>query len=46
MKNFGYGRIAALVVKAQVPAGATSGTIEVTTPSGTLKSNTALQVIL
>jgi len=32
-------------IKAQVPTGATSGTITVTTPSGTLKSNVAFQVL-
>ena len=32
-------------IKAQVPTGATTGTIEVTTPSGTLSSNVAFQVI-
>jgi hypothetical protein len=32
-------------IKAEVPAGATSGTIEVTTPSGTLASNVAFQVV-
>jgi uncharacterized repeat protein (TIGR03803 family) len=32
-------------IKATVPAGATTGTIEVTTPSGTLSSNVAFQVL-
>jgi uncharacterized repeat protein (TIGR03803 family) len=32
-------------LKAQVPAGATTGTIQVTTPSGTLDSNAAFQVL-
>jgi hypothetical protein len=32
-------------LKAQVPSGATAGTIEVTTPSGTLSSNVAFQVL-
>lgn len=32
-------------IRAQVPAGATTGTIEVTTSSGTLKSNVAFQVL-
>jgi len=31
-------------IKTQVPAGATSGTVEVTTPAGTLKSNIAFRV--
>jgi uncharacterized repeat protein (TIGR03803 family) len=31
-------------LKAEVPAGATTGTIQVTTPSGTLNSNVAFQV--
>lgn len=33
------------VIKATVPAGATSGTIQVTTPSGTLNSNVAFQIL-
>lgn len=33
------------LIKAQVPAGATTGTIVVTTPSGTLNSNVAFQVV-
>jgi uncharacterized repeat protein (TIGR03803 family) len=32
-------------IKADVPTGATTGTIEVTTPSGTLNSNVAFQVL-
>jgi uncharacterized repeat protein (TIGR03803 family) len=32
-------------IKAEVPSGATSGTIQVTTPSGTLSSNVAFQVL-
>jgi uncharacterized repeat protein (TIGR03803 family) len=32
-------------IKATVPAGATSGTIQVTTPSGTLNSNVTFQVL-
>jgi uncharacterized protein (TIGR03437 family) len=32
-------------IEAKVPSGATSGTIEVTTPSGTLNSNVAFQVL-
>lgn len=32
-------------LKAQVPTGATTGTIEVTTPTGTLNSNVAFQVL-
>lgn len=32
-------------IRAQVPSGATTGAIEVTTPSGTLSSNVAFQVI-
>lgn len=32
-------------LKAQVPAGATTGTIQVTTPSGVLSSNVAFQVL-
>jgi hypothetical protein len=32
-------------IRATVPEGATSGTIEVTTPSGTLNSNVAFQVL-
>lgn len=33
------------LIKATVPTGATTGTIEVTTPSGTLSSNMAFQVL-
>ncbi|HTW60002.1 MAG TPA: choice-of-anchor tandem repeat GloVer-containing protein [Terriglobales bacterium] len=33
------------LIKAAVPSGATAGTIEVTTPSGTLSSNVAFQVL-
>ena len=33
------------LIKATVPAGATTGTIEVTTPSGTLSSNVAFQIV-
>lgn len=33
------------LIKATVPTGATTGTIEVTTPSGTLNSNVAFQVL-
>jgi uncharacterized protein (TIGR03437 family) len=36
--------ISATRIIAAVPAGATSGTIEVTTPSGTLSSNPQFQV--
>jgi uncharacterized protein (TIGR03437 family) len=32
-------------IRAQVPDGATTGAIEVTTPNGTLKSNVAFQVV-
>ena len=32
-------------LKAQVPSGATTGTIQVTTPSGTLNSNLAFQIL-
>jgi uncharacterized protein (TIGR03437 family) len=32
-------------LKAQVPTGATTGAIEVTTPSGTLNSNVVFQVL-
>jgi len=32
-------------IKATVPGGAATGTIEVTTPSGTLNSNVAFQVL-
>jgi uncharacterized repeat protein (TIGR03803 family) len=36
--------ISSTLIKAAVPTGATTGTIEVTTPSGTLSSNVAFQV--
>jgi uncharacterized repeat protein (TIGR03803 family) len=39
-----FGVISDSLIKAQVPAGATSGTIQVTTPAGTLSSNVAFQV--
>ena len=32
-------------IRARVPSGATTGTIQITTPSGTLKSNVAFQVL-
>lgn len=32
-------------IKAKVPTGATTGTIQVTTPTGTLSSNTAFQIL-
>jgi uncharacterized protein (TIGR03437 family) len=32
-------------IKATVPSGATTGTIEVTTPTGTLSSNVAFRVL-
>jgi uncharacterized repeat protein (TIGR03803 family) len=37
--------ISPYLLKAEVPTGATTGTIEVTTPSGTLNSNIAFQVL-
>jgi uncharacterized repeat protein (TIGR03803 family) len=37
--------VSSTFIEATVPSGATTGTIEVTTPSGTLKSNVAFQVI-
>jgi uncharacterized repeat protein (TIGR03803 family) len=37
--------ISGTLIEARVPAGATSGTIEVTTPGGTLKSNEVFQVL-
>jgi len=37
--------ISSTLLKAQVPSGATTGTIEVTTPSGTLDSNIAFHVV-
>ena len=37
--------ISSTFIKAQVPTGATTGTIEVTTPSGTLNSNTSFHVL-
>jgi hypothetical protein len=33
------------LIKATVPAGATTGTIEVTTPGGVLASNVAFQIL-
>jgi uncharacterized repeat protein (TIGR03803 family) len=36
--------VSSTYIKATVPSGATTGTIEVTTPSGTLSSNVAFQV--
>ena len=37
--------ISGTLIEARVPAGATSGTIEVTTPGGTLNSNEVFQVL-
>jgi hypothetical protein len=37
--------ISKTVIKATVPTGATTGTIEVTTPSGTLSSNVAFRIL-
>jgi uncharacterized protein (TIGR03437 family) len=37
--------VSGTVIKATVPAGATTGTIQVTTPSGTLNSNVAFVVL-
>ena len=37
--------VSSTLIKATVPTGATTGTIDVTTPSGTLKSNVAFQVL-
>jgi uncharacterized protein (TIGR03437 family) len=37
--------VSATFIKAEVPTGATTGTIVVTTPSGTLSSNVAFQVL-
>ncbi len=37
--------VSSTFIQATVPNGATTGTIEVTTPSGTLKSNVAFQVL-
>jgi uncharacterized repeat protein (TIGR03803 family) len=37
--------VSSTFIEATLPSGATTGTIEVTTPSGTLKSNVAFQVI-
>ncbi len=39
-----FGVIGPTLIKAQVPAGATSGTIQVTTPNGTLSSNVSFQI--
>ena len=40
-----FGVISDSLIKVQIPAGATSGTIQVTTPSGTLSSNVNFQVL-
>lgn len=37
--------VSSTLIKATVPTGATTGTVEVITPSGTLKSNVAFQVL-
>jgi len=37
--------ISSTYIQAEVPSGATSGTIEVTTPGGALKSNVRFQII-
>lgn len=37
--------VSSSLIQATVPSGATTGTIEVTTPNGTLKSNVAFQVL-
>jgi len=37
--------ISSTLIKAQVPAGATSGTIEVTTPNATLSGNASFQIV-
>ena len=37
--------VSSTYIKAELPTGATTGAIEVTTPSGTLKSNVAFQVL-
>lgn len=39
-----FGVISPSLIKAQVPAGATNGIIQVTTPTGTLNSNVSFQV--
>jgi len=41
----GFKVVSSTFIEATVPSGATTGTIEVTTPSGTLKSDVAFQVI-
>lgn len=41
----GFKVVSSTFIEATVPSGATTGTIEVTTPSGTLKSNVAFQVL-
>jgi hypothetical protein len=40
-----FGVIADSLIKAQIPVGATSGTIQLTTPSGILNSNVVFQVL-
>jgi len=40
-----FGVISPSLIKAQVPSGATTGTIQVTTTTGTLNSNVAFQVL-
>lgn len=37
--------VSATLIKATVPAGATSGSIQVTTPGGTLSSNLTFQIL-
>ena len=41
----GFKVVSSTFIEATVPSGATTGTIEVTAPSGTLKSNVAFQLI-